>query len=116
MELNQTSARNAALKTMIERNLKDGGYQVVSTLDESTYKITISPLQDGVGQKMSFYVIYWKNTKKGLVHFRVNLTETATDKILLNYQVRGKMEAGKAYKLWKIFGPVTEDNTPDRVE
>lgn len=116
LDLNQTSARNAALKSMIEQNLRQTGYTVADTPENATYKITVKPLQDGIGSKRSFYVVYWKNVKKGLVHFKVELTNLSTQRPILNYQVRGKMEAGKAYKFWKIFGPFTTDNTPYGIE
>ena len=50
------------------------------------------------------------------MHFKVELTDLAAQRPILNYQVRGKMEAGKAYKFWKIFGPSTTDNTPYGIE
>ncbi|MDD6153099.1 MAG: hypothetical protein PUC11_04035 [Elusimicrobia bacterium] len=116
LDLNQAPTRVSALKALIERNLKDNGYRVVSDEQKAFYKLTVSPLQDGIGQKTSFYVVYWKKMKKGLVHFRVSMTDTITDKVVLDYQVRGKMEAGKAYKVWKIVGPFAEDNTLFGVE
>ena len=64
--------------------------------------------------KLNYF--FSKNVKKGLVHFRVELTNLSTQRTILNYQVRGKMEAGKAYKFWKIFGPFTTDNTPYGIE
>lgn len=116
LDLNQSSARNAALKSMIEQNLRQTGYTVADAPENATYKITVKPLQDGIGSKRSFYVVYWKDVKKGLVHFKVELTDLTTHQTILNYQVRGKMEAGKAYKFWQIFGPFTTDNTPYGIE
>ena len=114
LDLNQNAARNAALKSMIEQNLRQTGYTVADAPENATYKITVKPLQDGI--KRSFYVVYWKNVKKGLVHFKVDLTHLSTARSILTYQVRGKMEAGRAYKFWQIFGPFTTDNTPNGIE